>query len=268
MARYPSYQSTDISWLPEIPEGWEVKKVRQFVVEGKNKNKGMQETNVLSLSYGRIIRKQNLYMGLKPADYSTYQIVEPGQVVLRLTDLQNDHKSLRCGLVKERGIITSAYVTLIPKGITSAYLYRILHTYDIFKLFYSMGDGLRQTMNFDDVAHMDIPVPPLPEQERIVAYLDKQTAKIDKLVTAKTKQIALLKELRERTIADAVTRGLPGTHTTFQSTDIPWLPEIPKGWEVKRLGAFFHDSVKANADFVFQKAVKFHYHCCPVKILD
>jgi len=66
------------------------------------------------LSYGNIIRKANVDEGLVPASYETYQIVDNGNIILRLTDLQNDHNSLRTGLVKERGIITSAYTCLKP----------------------------------------------------------------------------------------------------------------------------------------------------------
>ena len=123
--RYPKYKPTGIAWLPEVPEGWEVRKVRQLAREGKTKNKGNVEKNVLSLSYGHIIRKKEVYSGLVPTDFATYQIVEKDYVVLRLTDLQNDHKSLRCGLVCERGIITSAYVSLVPQNVLPAYLYSL-----------------------------------------------------------------------------------------------------------------------------------------------
>lgn len=194
-----------IPWLPEVPEGWEMKKVRQLAREGKTKNKGNVEKNVLSLSYGRIIRKKDIYSGLVPTDFATYQIVERDYVVLRLTDLQNDHRSLRCGLVGERGIITSAYVSLIPQNVTPEYLYLALHTCDLNKVFYSMGGGLRQSMNFADVGNIFIPVPPLAEQREIVAYIEARAAKIDAAVAGLEKEIAALKEYKQRLIADVVT---------------------------------------------------------------
>ena len=137
--RYERYKETGIPWLPEVPDGWEVVKVKQIASENKAKNKNCEECNILSLSYGRIIRKSNPNSGLTPLDYSTYSIVDKGMVVLRLTDLQNDHRSLRTGLVKEKGIITSAYVSLNPKGVLSEYLHLVLHTWDILKVFYSLG---------------------------------------------------------------------------------------------------------------------------------
>ena len=203
--RYPNYKPTGIAWLPEVPEGWEVRKVRQLAREGKTKNKGNVEKNVLSLSYGHIIRKKEVYSGLVPTDFATYQIVEKDYVVLRLTDLQNDHKSLRCGLVCERGIITSAYVSLVPQNVLPAYLYLALHTCDLNKVFYSMGGGLRQSMNFADVGNLFVPLPPLAEQRAIVAYLDEKCGKIDAAVAGLEREVAAMKEYKQRLIADVVT---------------------------------------------------------------
>ncbi|MDO5317540.1 MAG: restriction endonuclease subunit S, partial [bacterium] len=194
-----------IPWLPQIPEGWEVKKVRQIAKEGKCKNKGNVEKNVLSLSYGKIIRKKEIYSGLVPTDFATYQIVEKGNVVLRLTDLQNDHRSLRCGLVCERGIITSAYVSLVPGKILPEYLYLILHSCDLHKVFYSLGGGLRQSMNYADVGNLMIPLPTIQEQQIIAEYVDRKVKQFDELTAGLTQQVAALKEYKQRLIADVVT---------------------------------------------------------------
>jgi type I restriction enzyme, S subunit len=256
--RYPKYKPTGIPWLPEIPEGWEVKKVRQLAREGKTKNKGNAEKNVLSLSYGRIIRKKDIYSGLAPTDFATYQIVEKDYVVLRLTDLQNDHRSLRCGLVHERGIITSAYVSLIPQNVLPEYLYLALHTCDLNKVFYSMGGGLRQSMNFADVGNIFIPVPPLAEQRAIVAYLDEKCGKVNRLVAAKEREVALLKELKQSMIAEAVTRGVRANRRLVPS-GIPWLPEIPEGWEVRRLKSLFslrHEAYSPNERLIVLSLIK------------
>lgn len=113
--------------------------------------------------------------------------------MLRLTDLQNDHTSLRVGQVKEKGIITSAYVTLrCRKSIKTDYYYYYLHTYDIHKGFYGMGSGVRQGLNFEELKRLQILAPDNQEQEEIVAYLDKKCAEIDALIAKKT---ALLEEM-------------------------------------------------------------------------
>lgn len=79
-----------------------------------------------------------------------------------------------------------------------------------------------------------VTLPPLSEQHSIVSYLDDKCGKIDKMVEGKQKQIELLAEMKQRIIADAVTRGL-NPDVKMKATNIPWLPEIPEHWEMKRL---------------------------------
>ena len=256
--RYQEYKDSGVQWLGEIPGHWEKVKLKVFCKENKEKNKGNIESCVLSLSYGKVIIKQNINFGLVPDNYENYQIVNPGYIILRLTDLQNDHRSLRTGLVRNRGIITSAYVGLVLKDIDSEYTQLLLHTIDIMKVFYGMGGGLRQSMSYTDIANMYIPVPPLSEQRAIVSYLDSKCEKIDKMIDGKEKQIALLQELKQRTIADAVTRGL-NPDAKMKTTNISWLEEIPEHWITRRLGSLFTGDVETNKDFEFKRAFKFNY---------
>ena len=200
-------KDSGISWIGLIPEHWEVRHLSQIAYEHYISNKDVHHQNLLSLSYGRIIRKDiNTTEGLLPASFDTYQIVEEGNIVMRLTDLQNDHKSLRVGLVKEDGIVTSAYVCLgVFDSIVPSYLYNILHSYDIKKLFYSMGGGLRQNLNWQGLKKLDIPLPPLDEQQAIVTYINDKTAKVESLITELQAEIDYLKEYKQRLIADCVT---------------------------------------------------------------
>ena len=200
-------KDSGISWIGEIPEHWEVRHLSQVSYEHYISNKEVHHQNLLSLSYGRIIRKDiNTTEGLLPASFDTYQIVEEGNIVMRLTDLQNDHKSLRVGLVKEEGIVTSAYVCLgVYDSIFPSYLYNVLHSYDIKKLFYSMGGGLRQNLNWQGLKKLDIPLPPIDEQQSIVAYIEEKCEKIDKLASELQSEIDYLKEYKQRLIADCVT---------------------------------------------------------------
>ena len=200
-------KDSGISWIGEIPEHWEVRHLSQVSYEHYISNKEVHHQNLLSLSYGRIIRKDiNTTEGLLPASFDTYQIVEEGNIVMRLTDLQNDHKSLRVGLVKEEGIVTSAYVCLgVYDSVYPSYLYNVLHSYDIKKLFYSMGGGLRQNLNWQGLKKLDIPLPPKDEQQAIVTYIEEKCEKIDKLASELQSEIDYLKEYKQRLIADCVT---------------------------------------------------------------
>ncbi len=200
-------KDSGISWLGMIPEHWELRRLSQVAYEHFISNKNVHHQNLLSLSYGRIIRKDiNKTDGLLPTSFDTYQIVEDGNIVLRLTDLQNDQKSLRVGLAKEEGIVTSAYVCLgVNKSIIPSYLYNTLHSYDVKKLFYSMGGGIRQGLNWQGLKKIDVPLPPIAEQQSIVSYIEQKSQKVDTLITELQAEIDYLKEYKQRLIADCVT---------------------------------------------------------------
>jgi len=92
-----------------------------------------------------------------------------------------------------------------------------------------------------------VPLPPLPEQQAIVAFLDDKCAKLDRLVANKEKEIELLKEMKQRVIADAVTRGLDPA-VKFKPTGIPWLPQIPEHWEIHRAKNLFNKEQRPVQD--------------------
>ena len=160
-------KDSGIEWIGEIPSEWKVHMLSQIFYQHKCKNKDLQENNLLSLSYGKIKRKNiDVAGGLLPESFDNYNIIDVNDIVLRLTDLQNDHKSLRVGIVKEKGIITSAYITLRSKeNIETDYFYYYLHTFDIHKGFYGMGCGVRQSLNFDELKKLKILYPSTKEQK-------------------------------------------------------------------------------------------------------
>ena len=183
-----------IEWIGKIPVEWTIKVAFQLFNQVKNKNEGLIEQNLLSLSYGKIKRKSiNSVGGLLPESFDGYNIIEKDDIVLRLTDLQNDHTSLRVGLSSERGIVTSAYVALRNQSEnTPLYLYYYLHSFDLCKGFYGMGAGVRQGLNWDGLKLLKIALPPVEEQKEITAYLEQKCSEIDTLIAKKT---ALLEEM-------------------------------------------------------------------------
>ena len=251
LATYPDVKCSGIEWVGDVPSHWMRKPLFALISECNQSNAGMIEDNLLSLSYGRIIQKDiENNDGLLPASFETYQIVEPNDIVWRLTDLQNDKRSLRTALVSERGIITSAYLATRPHQIAPAFLSYLLRAYDLTKVFYSMGGGLRQSMKFADVKRLPVMLPPEAEQAVITAFLDCETAKIDALIEEQRRLIVLLKEKRQAVISHAVTKGLD-PHAPMKDSGIEWLGKVPAHWVVKRLRFLCHigtgDADTANA---------------------
>lgn len=236
MRRYESYKDSGVEWLGKIPSQWELTIGMNVFRENKRDNKGMKEKTVLSLSYGQIIIKpEEKLVGLVPESFETYQIVEPNDIIIRCTDLQNDQTSLRTGLAKDKGIITSAYLNLkVINNHSAKFLHYYLHTLDITKVLYKFGSGLRQNLSFLDFKRLPIIDIPLSEQQKIAQFLDDKTAKIDQAVDLAEKQIALLKEHKQILIQNAVTRGL-NPDVPLKDYGVEWIGQVPEHWEVKKI---------------------------------
>lgn len=234
--KYEAMKDSGIEWIGNIPASWKTHTLYQLVTQVKNKNSDLSEQNLLSLSYGKIKRKDiNSNGGLLPESFNGYNIIEDGDIVLRLTDLQNDHTSLRVGRATERGIITSAYTTLRPiNKECSKYLYYLLHSFDIKKGFYGMGSGVRQGLNYDEVKELRVVIPPQNEQSAIAEYLDNQCAKIDTLIEEVKNCIDEYKKWKRAVIFEAVTKGLSPTNN-FKDSQVTWIGRIPSNWSIHRI---------------------------------
>ena len=222
-------KDSGIEWIGEIPKSWGINTIFQLCTQVKNKNVELIENNLLSLSYGKIKRKNiDAVEGLLPESFDGYNIIEKDDIVLRLTDLQNDHTSLRVGISEERGIITSAYLTIrnrsnfIPK-----YLYYYLHSFDISKGFYGMGAGVRQSLNWDGLKWLKVITPSREEQEQIAEFLNTKCTEIDNLISKKEQYISEIENYKKSLIYEYVT-GKKECPAMVQNEDVsnayPYFP--------------------------------------------
>ncbi len=230
-------KDSGIEWIGKIPEDWKVVYLSSICSEHKRKNTGLVCKNLLSLSYGEIKRKDiNTTDGLLPESFEGYNIIEKGDIVLRLTDLQNDQRSLRTGIAHETGLITSAYVTIrcLPNVACPYYIHYYLHSFDISKGFYGMGDGVRQGLNYAGIRKIMMLIPPMKTQQQIAAYLDKKCALVERLIENQRRQIEKLKEYKQSVITETVTKGLDHS-VPMKDSGIEWIGEIPEDWKVVRI---------------------------------
>ena len=254
----PPIKPSGTAWLGDIPEEWSIQYLFQLAGQVKNLNTDLAETNLLSLSYGKIKRKSiDSPDGLLPASFDGYNIIEKGDVVLRLTDLQNDQTSLRVGQAQERGIITSAYTTVRPRRQEIArYLFYALDAFDLAKGFYGMGSGVRQGLNWAEVKHLELPFPTLPEQRAIAAFLDDKCAAIDALADEAKASLSEYADWKRSIIFHAVTKGIPAdgggrlspaaaargdARPPMKDSGVEWIGNIPAHWQCTRVGRLFSD---------------------------
>lgn len=234
------YKNSGVEWIGAIPKEWEIHPLRMYLDERKNKNNNGTERNLLSLSYGHIIRKDiNTQKGLLPLSFNTYNIVEPSDIIIRPTDLQNDKKSLRVGYVTERGIITSAYFDLYSKNnaiFNTRFGYYLLSGYDAFKIFYGLGNGVRQSVTFKEFAALPAILPPLPEQQRIADFLDTKCDILDRTIDTVSRQIEDLEKYKKALITKTVTKGIckkGEPERAMKDSGVEWIGKVPEEWNVK-----------------------------------
>ena len=159
------------------------------------------------------------------------KLVKVGDFVIHLRSFQGGIE-----YTYNQGIISSAYTILKPRSHKNAdyfkYLFKSTRFIDMLK---TCVTGIRegQNINYSKLKQYFIPIPPLPEQRAIVSYLDVKCAKCDKLIAGNEKQITLLQELKQRIIADAVTRGI-NKNVKYKKTNVSWLGEVPEHWELMR----------------------------------
>jgi type I restriction enzyme S subunit len=246
--KYEQYSPSTIRWNHEYPTHWSCEKAKRFFANPKKLNKGNEESNILSLTLRGVIRNNGEKpIGLSPSDYSTYQIFDSGELVFKLIDLNNISTS-RVGMVPEKGIMSSAYIRFVPRAeMNIKYFY--YQYYDWYKrnIFNGLGEGVRQTLSGNDLRNLEILIPPRDEQDQIARYLDWQVSKINKLIAAKKKQIALLHEREQQIIANTITHGIDNDAETIDS-GVDWIGYIPSHWQVMRCKYLFRERDERSVD--------------------
>lgn len=231
-------KDSGVPWIGDIPVDWNVSIVLSEFEEVKNINKGMLEKNLLSLSYGNIVRKEiNSNNGLLPDSFETYNIIPQNSIVLRLTDLQNDKRSLRSAICNEQGIITSAYTTIQLKSDIEnhpRYMNYLFRCYDDCKVFYGLGNGVRQSINYSELKRVAILKPSYNCQMQIAKYLDTKCTQIDTIIAREQSVIEKLQEYNRAIISEAITKGINSDRAVIDS-GVQWIGRIPNSWKIIKL---------------------------------
>ena len=240
---YPKYKPVNLPWLKEIPAHWECKKIRAYFSE-RRKKVSDQDFAPLSVTKQGVVPQ--LETACKTNDGDNRKLVLSGDFVI---NSRSDRKG-SSGISYIDGSVSLINIVLEPRNIHGPYINYLLRSNDFIEEFYRNGRGLVAdlwTTRYQEMRNIFIPIPRLDEQKKIVAFLDEKTAKIDKYIEAKSKEIELLKEQKNAEISNAVTRGL-NPNTKFKPVNLPWLKEIPAHWECKKIRAYFSERRKKVSD--------------------
>ena len=197
-------KATNIPWLKEIPEHWEMRKMKYLFDERSEKNH--PDEPMLSATQSEGVILQSKYQGrvvVVNTGFEGLKLVKVGDFVIHLRSFQGGIE-----YAHDRGIISSAYTILNPKYPEySAYYKRLFKSSSFIDLLKICVTGIRegQNINYSKLKQFSIPVPSIEEQKQIVSYLDSKCSKIDKLIDNITKEIECIKEYKQRLISDVVT---------------------------------------------------------------
>jgi len=233
MQRYEKYKESGVDWIGEIPKEWEIVRFKRLFKEKKKTTNA--SLNSGSISFGEVVYKDD--EKITEATKLSYQVLNEGEFLLNPLNMNYDLKSLRIGLSAINVVVSSGYIILqSKKGLNKNYYRWLLRIYDIIYM-KTLGAGVRQTINYNDLADSYLVVPSFDEQQTIATFLDDKTTKIDQTIANKQKEIELLKERRQILIQKAVTKGLDDT-VPLKDSGVDWIGEIPEHWEVRKLKAF------------------------------
>lgn len=223
-----------MQWLKEIPSHWEERKISSLFRERRVK---VSDKDYQPLSISKIGITPQLETAVKTDNGDNRKLVLKGDFVV---NSRSDRRG-SCGVSDLDGSVSLINIVLCPhKQINGNYFHHLARSNDYIEEYYRLGRGIVAdlwTTRYSELKGMVIPLPPLVEQEQIVRYLEDKTSKIDAYVSEKEKEILFLQELKQKTIADAVTKGLNPDVKTKDSC-ISWIGEIPEHWEVKQLRSF------------------------------
>ena len=236
--RYAKYKPTGIAWLPEVPEGWEMVRCKCLFTERIEKSEtGIEEPLSMSQKMGIVPTKIVDVVPNAASSYVGAKKVYKGDIVFNKLKA---HLGV-FAVSSYDGLVSPDYAVYESTGLLNSKLIEYLfHTALYIAEFKRRSRGVAagfMRLYSRELFAIPCVLSPLPTQRAIVAYLDEKCGKVDRLVVAKEKEAALLKELKQSMIAEAVTRGVRPKRRLVPS-GIPWLPEVPEGWEVKTLRQF------------------------------
>ena len=240
MKRYDAYKSTGIPWIPEVPEHWEMRKLRHFIEMISEKNHPQEPLLSVVRDQGVILRdiasKEENHNAI-PDDLSGYKLIEKGHFAInKMKAWQGSY-----GVSNYRGIVSPAYYTCRLNFEYKAFFNLAIRSDAYVPFFTQYSKGIRVGQwDLSPIGLKEIPffLPPLSEQRAIVAYVERKGRQIDAYIARQAEQIERLKELRQTIISHAVTRGIH-PYTRFRPTGIPWIPEVPEHWEVRKSTRIF-----------------------------
>ncbi len=245
---YPDYKPSGVEWLGKVPEHWDLARTKFVARVNPSRASLPKVRNDLPVSFhameavgnGELLDGLEKPMGDMGSGYTSF--MDNDVLIAKITpSFENGKGALAQGLLNGIGFGTTELHVIRPgRGIDPRYTFYVSLSHS----FRHPGTGMmqgtagQQRVPDDFVTNFVFPLPPLPEQRAIAAFLDRETARIDALVAKRERMIELLQEKRTALISQAVTKGLD-PKAPMKDSGVDWLGQIPAHWEVSTVGRHF-----------------------------
>ncbi|MBU3914876.1 restriction endonuclease subunit S [bacterium] len=251
LQRYPAYKDSGVEWIGEIPDGWEVTKLKNIskIVNGATPSSSVPsnwEGDVLWVTPAEInnilFLKSSVRKITTKGLYSCGTSLVPEGSIILTTRAPIGKTAIAA---KELCTNQGCKSIVVKSGIPSFLNYQIASQT---KVLNSLGKGTTfMELGNSELKNFLIPFPPLAEQTAIANFLDEKCGKIDVAVAQKEKMVELLKERKQIVIQNAVTKGL-NPNAKMKDSGVEWIGEIPDHWETKRAKYLFFEANDRTID--------------------
>jgi type I restriction enzyme S subunit len=247
---YPAYKPSGLPWLGDIPAHWEVHRLKNrasVTFSSVDKHSMDGETPVSLCNYVDVYKNDFITPGMEfmratasRSEASRFALREGDVLITKDSESWNDIAVSAYVSTTMPNVLCGYHLALIrpdQKELDSKFLFRAFQAKAVNYQFQVAANGItRYGISKNSIDNSLFPLPPLPEQHAIAAFLDRETARLDALIARKERLIELLGEKRAALISQAVTRGLDPT-VPLKDSGVPWLGQIPAHWKVKRIRA-------------------------------
>lgn len=241
-------KDSGIEWVGDIPDDWNIIKIKYVLQERVENNSPIRTKNILSLTaqQGVVPIAEKTGGGNKPKeDYSDYRLAYPGDIVMNSMNILSGS----VGLSKYFGCVSPVYYMLRPrdKNFDVRFFNYIFQSTVFQKSLYGLGNGIlmkesgngklntiRMRIPMDKFGSLYIPVAPVEEQKRIAEFLDKKCGEIDGLIADIKTQVQTLEQYKRSVITEAVTKGL-NPSAEMKESGVDYIGIMPIEWRLLKL---------------------------------
>ena len=241
MQAYSEYKVVESRWFRELPINWNSIRAKWIFSNEKERATGEDEQLAASQKYGVIpqskmmeLNSAKVMLALKGTE--NFKRIKQNDFVISLRSFEG---GIEHSLYD--GCISPAYTVLRSrrKDIVENYFKYALKSKNFIDALNSTSEGIRdgKTITYEQFGELVLALPEHNEQAAIAIFLDRETARIDKLISEKQNFIKLLKEKRQALISHVVTKGLD-PNVKMKDSGIEWIGEVPEHWSVIKFTHF------------------------------